>query len=142
VIGGLCLVGFGTSLWVIRVLMFALGLAMAHVFAPAQAAAFATISPAAMGRASTLFNTARQVGSALGVAILTTVISAVGIEHVVHGHAAANLAAFHWAFAAAAAMALVAAWVCLGVVDSDAAATMKPRKTEPAVVPGEELAAV
>ena len=42
-----------TSLWWARLLMFALGLAMAQVFVPTQAAAFATISPAATGRAST-----------------------------------------------------------------------------------------
>jgi EmrB/QacA subfamily drug resistance transporter len=139
VIGGLSLVGFSTSLWVIRALMFTLGLAMSQVFAPAQVAAFATISPAEMGRASTLFNTARQVGSALGVAVLTTVISAVGVEHVVHHHPAANLAAFHWAFAAAALIALFGAWVCLGINDADAAPTMKPRKAPQASAPSEDL---
>ena len=76
-------VGFTTDLWLVRLIMFALGLAIAHVFVPSQAAAFATISPASTGRASTMFNTARQVGGALGVALLTTVISAVGVSHVV-----------------------------------------------------------
>ena len=128
VVGVLGLVGFSTSLWWVRGDMFLLGIAMAHVFAPAQAAAFARISPAAMGRASTLFNTARQVGSALGVALLTSVISAVGIMHTVHGHSAPNLAAFHWAFLVAAGVALLAAVVANTVVDADAAPTMVPRK--------------
>jgi EmrB/QacA subfamily drug resistance transporter len=140
VVGGLGLVGFGTSLWVIRALMFCLGLSVSQVFVPAQAAAFATVSPAEMGRASTLFNTARQVGSALGVAVLTTVISAVGVEHVVNHHAVANLAAFHWAFAAAAVIALFAAWVCLGINDADAAPTMKARTAPATSAPTEELA--
>jgi EmrB/QacA subfamily drug resistance transporter len=138
VVGSLGFIGFSTSLWVARTLMFFLGIAMAHVFAPAQAAAFATITPAATGRASTLFNTARQVGSALGVALLTSVISAVGIVHLVHGHAAPNLSAFHWAFAVAAFVAVLAAIAANTIVDDDAAPTMKPREapqTEDARVP-------
>jgi MFS family permease len=126
------LVDFSTSLWVPRALMFLLGISIAHVFAPVQAAAFATISHASTGRASTVFNTSRQVGSALGVAILTTVISAVGVMHRVHGRSEANLASFHWAFVVAAALALLAARVALTVVDEDAAPTMvkRPRKAE------------
>jgi MFS family permease len=123
----LTLVGFSTNLWVVRLIMCALGLAIAHVFVPAQAAAFASISPAATGRASTLFNTARQVGGALGVAVLTTVISAVGITHVVNRHVAPNLAAFHWAFGIAAVIAAVAVGFALQIKDEDAASTMKPR---------------
>jgi EmrB/QacA subfamily drug resistance transporter len=126
------LVGFSTSPWVPRALMFCLGLSIAHVFAPVQAAAFATISHASMGRASTLFNTSRQVGSALGVAVLTTVISAVGVLHRVHGQPEPNLAAFHWAFVGAAGLALIAARFALTVIDEDAAPTMvkRPRKAE------------
>jgi len=45
---------------------------MGQVFVPTQAAAFATISPEAIGKASTMFNAARQVGGAIGVALLTT----------------------------------------------------------------------
>jgi EmrB/QacA subfamily drug resistance transporter len=124
------LVGFSTNLWLVRILMFALGICISHVFTPTQAAAFATISNAATGRASTLFNTGRQVGSALGVAILTSVISAVGVTHVVHGHVGANLTAFHWAFVTASGLALVAACFAWTIVDADAAPTMirKPNK--------------
>lgn len=139
-IGSLTLVGFDTNLWIVRAVMFGVGLSIAHVFVPSQAAAFATISPAATGRASTVFNTARQVGSAAGVAILTTVISAVGVTHVVRGHTAPNLAAFHWAFGAAALIALLAAGFAWRINDADAASTMKPKraaqaKDEPALAP-------
>jgi EmrB/QacA subfamily drug resistance transporter len=129
----LTLVGFSTSLWLVRVLMFFLGISIAHVFSPTQAAAFATISPAATARASTLFNTARQVGSALGVAVLTTVMSAVGVTHLVHGHVQANLAAFHWAFVTAAVIALIAASFALTVKDADAAPTMIRRPSKKAL---------
>jgi EmrB/QacA subfamily drug resistance transporter len=141
VIGSFSLVGFSTSLWIVRAMMFLLGISIAHVFVPSQAAAFATISPAATGRASTVFNTARQVGSALGVAILTTVISAVGIRHVVQGHSVPNLAAFHWGFGAAALIALSASWFSVRINDADAAATMRPRPAQPAAG-GEEPAEV
>ncbi|HVT20945.1 MAG TPA: MDR family MFS transporter [Mycobacteriales bacterium] len=137
------LVGFSTSLWVPRVLMFFLGISIAHVFAPVQAAAFATISHASTGRASTVFNTSRQVGSALGVAILTTVMSAVGVAHQVHGHPQPNLAAFHWAFVVAAGLALVAARFALTIIDADAAPTMvkHPRRAQRQPQADSELAA-
>ena len=77
-IGLMSLVGAQTSLWWMRLLMFCLGVAMGQVFVPAQAAAFATISPEATGRASTVFNVIRQLGSAIGVAVLTTAVVAVG----------------------------------------------------------------
>jgi MFS family permease len=64
----LALMGPQTSLWWARLLMFTLGLSMAQVFVPVQAASFATITSAATGRASTLFNAIRQLGGAIGVA--------------------------------------------------------------------------
>jgi MFS family permease len=121
------LAGSQTSLWWMRLLMFCLGLAMGQVFVPAQAAAFATISPEATGRASTLFNVVRQLGSAAGVAVLTTAIVAVGPVHVVAGHTTANLTAYHVAFLIAAGIALAGAAVALTIHDADAAATIVRR---------------
>jgi EmrB/QacA subfamily drug resistance transporter len=121
------LVGAQTSLWWIRLLMFALGVAMAQVFVPAQAAAFATISPEATGRASTMFNVGRQLGSAVGVAMLTTVIVAVGATMTVAGRVTPNLAAYHAAFLVAAGVAVAGAAVALTIHDADAAATMVRR---------------
>src|SRR5665213_3043517 len=69
-------IGAGTSLWWARAAMLVIGLGMSCVFIPAQAASFATISPERTGRASTLFNAARQLGGAAGVAVLTTVLAA------------------------------------------------------------------
>jgi hypothetical protein len=79
------LVGFSTNLRWIRAVMLLLGLAMAHLFAPSQAAAFATITPAATGRACTLFNASRQLGSAVGVAALTAVLAAIGTTYQIAG---------------------------------------------------------
>jgi EmrB/QacA subfamily drug resistance transporter len=121
----MALVGFGTSLWWMRGLMFLLGLFMAHVFVPSQAAAFATISPAATGRASTMFNASRQLGSAVGVAVLSTVVAAVGPVHLVGGHAAPQLSAYHWAFLTAAALILLAGFFAVLIDDKEAAPTMQ-----------------
>ncbi|MGD0313196.1 MAG: MDR family MFS transporter [Acidimicrobiales bacterium] len=122
-------VGFDTNLWWMRVLMFTMGLSMSQVFISSQAAAFATVSHAETGQASSLFNSGRQLGSALGVALLATVLAAVGTTHVVAGHTEPNLSAYHAAFLTAAVISLVASGVALTIKDADAAATMVRRVT-------------
>jgi EmrB/QacA subfamily drug resistance transporter len=106
-----------------RVLMFALGLAMSHVFVPAQAAAFARISAEDTARGSTLFNALRQLGGAAGVAVLTSALAAVGVEHLVAGHRVPNLASYHVAFLVAAGLTLLAAGAALTIKDADADST-------------------
>jgi MFS family permease len=126
-IGLLAVLGPHTSLWWPRLLMLTLGLSMAQVFVPVQAAAFATITPEATGRASTMFNAIRQLGGAVGVAVLTTVIVLVGPVHLVAGHPAANLTAYRVAFLAAAAICLCALACSLSIRDADAASTRPGR---------------
>jgi len=118
-----------TDLWWLRGLMFLVGFMMAQVMVPTQAAAFAQISPASMGRASTFFNTMRQVGSATGVAILSTVLIAVGATQGGGSgtHASPDIAAYHMAFLVAALFALAAVAFSLTIHDVDAAETIVPR---------------
>jgi EmrB/QacA subfamily drug resistance transporter len=117
-----------TNLWLIRGLMFLLGLMMAQVMVPNQAAGFALISPESTGRASTLFNTMRQVGSAVGVAVLSTVLIGVGSAQGAGSTTAApNLSAYHLAFLTAALFALAGAVFSLTIHDSDAAETIVRR---------------
>jgi EmrB/QacA subfamily drug resistance transporter len=120
----LSLLGPSTSLWWARLILFGMGFSMAQVFVPAQAASFATISPADTGRASTLYNVSRQLGGAIGVALLTTTIVIVGPLHRVNGHAVANLSAYHVCFLVAAASALLGVIASLSIDDADAAQTM------------------
>jgi EmrB/QacA subfamily drug resistance transporter len=127
-IGLLSLLTAGSSLWWARLLMFTLGLAMAQVFVPSQAAAFATITPTATGRASTMFNAIRQLGGAIGVALLTTVIVLIGATHVVAGHETANLIAYRITFLVAAAICLAGVASALSIRDADAAATIPARR--------------
>lgn len=119
-------IGPDSNLWAVRALMFVTGYAMSHVFMPSQTAAFATISARDTGAASTLYNAQRQLGSALGVAVLGTVLTAVGAFTVnASGTPVANLTAYRAAFLTAAGLALAAAAIALLVRDSDAAATMR-----------------
>ncbi len=116
--------GAHTSLWWARLILFGMGFSMAQVFVPAQAASFATISPADTGRASTLYNASRQLGGAIGVALLTTTIVIVGPIHHTAGHAVANLTAYRICFLVAAAAALLGVACSLRIRDADAAQTM------------------
>jgi EmrB/QacA subfamily drug resistance transporter len=129
--------GADTNLWWMRLLMFALGYCIPHVMVSMQAAAFATVSPAATGRASTVFNANRQLGGAAGVALLSTVLAAVGPLHRVGGHLVSNFAAYHAAFLTASIVGVVGAGLALLVIsDADAVATMTgrgARKRRPAI---------
>jgi EmrB/QacA subfamily drug resistance transporter len=124
----LSLAGSSTSLWWIRLVMLLLGLCMSGIFIPSQAAAFATIGAARTGLASALFNAQRQLGGAVGVALLTTIVAAVHPTHVVDGHTTAHLLAYRFGFLAAAASAAIAGLGALTVSDSDAAETIVARK--------------
>jgi EmrB/QacA subfamily drug resistance transporter len=121
-------VGTGTSLWLVRLVMLGLGFGIACVFIPAQAFSMATITKAETGRASSIFNAGKQLGGAVGVALLTTVLAAAGPTSRAAGHDVAHLAAYHDSFLAAAAAALLAVAVALTIRDADAAATMVPRR--------------
>ncbi len=123
----LALVGAATNLWLVRVDVYVLGVGMSGVFLPSQAAAFATIPRVKTGDGSTIFNAQRQLGAAIGVAILTTVITLLHPIHTVDGHDVANLHAYHVGFLVAAAIAVLGALSALTVHDEDAASTMVAR---------------
>ena len=129
----LCTLSLGSSDWIVRLLMFAVGCCMAYVFLPNQAASLATISSEATGRASTMSSVQRQVGSAIGVAIASSILVAIGPLQ--SGSTAPNLTAYRGAFLAAVGFAIVGAIIGQTVPDADAAVTMRPRgaAAEPAL---------
>jgi len=135
-----------TGLWWIRAIMFGRGMSFAFAIIPLQAATFANISPQDSGRASSLFNTNRQVASSFGVAILATVLASRSATRVAdamanvgssdaaaQAHAVQNalVKAFHDGYIAAAIFALIAFAAAFLIHDEDAAASMAPR------IPGE-----
>jgi EmrB/QacA subfamily drug resistance transporter len=126
----LSLMELNTTLWLMRLLMFLTGAGMAFAFVPSQAAAFATISSASTGQASALSSAQRQLGSALGVAVLSSVLGIVGPTRLsATGAVVPNVTAYHVAFLAASALALIAAGIALAIRDRDATATMKRQET-------------
>ena len=128
-LASLTLVGHGTSVWEIRLITFVLGIGMAHIYIPSQTAAFATIPLPRTGRGVTLFNVQRQVGSAIGIAVLSSVLAAVGPVHATAAGVTPNYAAYHLGFAVAAALALVGVVFALMIDDADAAGTMTRGQT-------------
>lgn len=131
-----------TNLWVIRGIMLARGASFAFALIPLQAATFSNISPQDSGRASSLFNTNRQVASSFGVAVLATVLtdrSQTRIEDatarlagsdaavIASGMRDALVGAFHDGYLAAVIFSLIAFLATFLVHDEDAAASMAPK---------------
>ena len=135
-------VGVDTDLWWIRLIMFARGLSFAVALIPLQAATFSNISREDSGRASSLFNTNRQVASSFGVAVLATVLAdrtSSRVSDALSGLAAnadaatrdtaiqdAMVKAFHDGYLAATLFALIAFAASFLIHDEDAAASMAP----------------
>jgi MFS family permease len=117
---------FNVNLWLFRALMFCLGSGMACIFVSNQAAALATISREETGRASMLYMVQRQIGAAIGVAILSSVLLLVGARHITEaGTTVPDMDGYQAAFLVAAALALIGAILATRVPDEDAAATMR-----------------
>ena len=120
-LGSFVLVGPGTSLWWIRAVMFLAGMANSGLILSTQASMFTNVSRADTAHASAIYNTERQVAIALGVAVLTTIVAGVGTP---------VLTAYHAAFGADAALALLGALAALTLIrTADARVTMRPRRT-------------
>jgi EmrB/QacA subfamily drug resistance transporter len=74
--GGYRFVDETTPIWAVSVLLFLQGVGMAHVMAPATESIMSTLPRNRAGAGSAVNTTARQVGGALGVAVLGSVLSA------------------------------------------------------------------
>jgi EmrB/QacA subfamily drug resistance transporter len=118
------------NLWLFRAVMFAIGVGWAYVVISMNAGVFAQVSPRDMGRATALYNTQRQLASALGVATLSSIIG----TQAAAASLAGNVTVFRVAFAAAAGFTFVGAMIALAIRDRDAASTMQ-RMSPPASVP-------
>ncbi|MFI1416781.1 MFS transporter [Streptomyces sp. NPDC020731] len=72
-----------TPIWILEVIFFLMGAGMAHVMTPVSVVIMQALPREKAGSASALSNTFRQVGGALGIAVLGSVLSAAyrnGIE--------------------------------------------------------------
>ncbi len=126
------LVDLDTSLRSIAALSFARGLSMGLVFVAIQTAVYSTTSLADTGRATSLFNTQRQISYASGVALAATVLAASlgGIDDT--APAIDRLAAHQHAFLAVGLVMIPGIVVSWFVRDDDVAET---RGLEPVLAP-------
>ncbi len=74
-------IGDGTY-WALAVAMVVLGIGMAQVMTPATAAVMGAVPGGNVGVGSALNDTARQVGAALGVAVLGSIASAIYLSNI------------------------------------------------------------
>jgi MFS family permease len=126
--GGIGLFGFVTAdgalvpdvLW--ASLVAAGGMSLAYV--PALNAGLSAVTPEQSGLASGLLGTSYQVGSALGLAVMTSIASSYGADKV--GNASSLTNGYQAAFIAAAAVAVVGALVALAFIRRDAAEEPTP----------------
>ncbi|MFK8026165.1 MAG: MDR family MFS transporter [Ilumatobacter sp.] len=113
-----------TPLWQIAAGSFVRGASVGMVFVSIQTAVYATVSNAETGRATSVFNTQRQISFAAGVALAASVIAA--NVSAVGGDAAPaidRLSAYQWGFLAMGLVMLPAAVTSWFVHDGDVAAT-------------------
>ncbi|MBM9505362.1 MFS transporter [Actinacidiphila acididurans] len=72
---GFVVMGRTTPIWIMEVAFFVMGTAMAHVMPPATVMIMSSLPREKAGSGSAVNNTFRQVGGALGVAVLGSVMS-------------------------------------------------------------------
>ncbi|MBE9374489.1 multidrug efflux MFS transporter [Saccharopolyspora sp. HNM0983] len=124
----------GSPVWLLVCLLVGQGVAMGLLTTPVQTATFARIGPAQLGQASSMFNAGRQVGTALGTAVVATVLAAFPDSSTVDSGAA-----YGAALLAPLGFALLGFAISLRVRDSDAAPTMRADPAEEHAPPGEPV---
>jgi EmrB/QacA subfamily drug resistance transporter len=117
------LVDLGTPLALIAGLSFGRGLSLGLVFVSIQTAVYATTSHADTGRATSLFNTQRQISYASGVAVAATVLAASLNGLGDDAPAIERLAAHQHAFLAVGLIMIPGVFVSWFVRDDDVAET-------------------
>jgi EmrB/QacA subfamily drug resistance transporter len=134
----LLLLGPDTDLWLFRAVMLVRGMAMGLIAVTLQTAPFTTVGLATMGRASALYSVNRHVASALGIAVLATVLIEAGGLRPPAGDGGAlsgdALTGFHAAFAVSLAASLLAAGLALALRDRSAA-PQRGRRSVPVAEP-------
>jgi MFS family permease len=78
------LIGLHTNIWLLEGLLFLQGTGMANIVAPATNSLLSVVPQAKAGAGSAVNNTVRQVGGALGVAIIGTVLASTYGGHLGH----------------------------------------------------------
>jgi len=117
--GLLCTVQTDTNPWMVRVLLFCAGFFLGHAVGVVQASAFNTLSPSSMGHASALFHVQNRLGAAIGMALLTGILTGVRAS-------VADLAAYKITMIGAIGFLLAALGMALRIGDDDAVVGKSP----------------
>jgi EmrB/QacA subfamily drug resistance transporter len=112
-----------TNLWAVRGLMFATGCCAVSIYISMQVATFAAVDGRHLGDATSVFTVTRQLGAALGVAVVASVLGFASTPVAGISPGPAHLASFHHGFLAAEVSALVALILSTRISDADAANT-------------------
>lgn len=123
------LLGLTTSLWTVGALSFGRGLSIGLVFISIQTGIYATTELPDMARATSLFNTQRQISSAVGTAVGATVITAVLAGVADDAAGAERLGAYRWGFFVVGMLMLPGAVLAWRLRDEDVAATRQRAAT-------------
>lgn len=116
-------IGLSTPLTLIAGMMFGRGLAIGLVFVAIQTAVYSTTSHADTGRATSLFNTQRQISYALGTALAATVLAGTLGGLTDDAPAIERLPAHRYAFLAVGLIMIPGIFISLLVRDDDVAET-------------------
>ncbi|MFJ7471835.1 DHA2 family efflux MFS transporter permease subunit [Peribacillus frigoritolerans] len=101
------LVGPTANPWFLRALLFSVGVCLGHTVVAIQYSTFTNINSASMGMAATLFNVQNRIGSAMGVAILASILGAAGADTMgTNGHV--NLSSYQFALFGSAILLVIA----------------------------------
>ncbi|WP_458353655.1 DHA2 family efflux MFS transporter permease subunit [Peribacillus frigoritolerans] len=117
------LVGPTANPWFLRALLFSVGVCLGHTVVAIQYSTFTNINSASMGMAATLFNVQNRIGSAMGVAILASILGVAGADTMgTNGHV--NLSSYQFALFGSAILLVIALLFAIRLKKDDFKATI------------------
>ena len=124
------IVGPTASPWSLRLLLFSVGICLGHAVIAVQSSIFTNITSASMGRATTLFNVQNRLGSAVGVAILASVLGALGTSEMARsGIEQSNLASYQYALLGSAIFLVIGLIISLRLKKEDFKSILPSQKS-------------
>ncbi|MDP7989530.1 MDR family MFS transporter [Bacillus sp. MHSD_36] len=122
----LSFVNHDTNPWQIRALLFGIGIFLGQSVGAVQFSAFNNIAPPSMGRATTIFNVQNRLGSALGVAVLTSILSGFGSNEI-QNYTQSDFIPYQAALIGSAIFLLVALLFSLRISDKEVMSNKKKK---------------
>ncbi|MFP3377446.1 MDR family MFS transporter [Bacillus sp. SIMBA_069] len=122
----LSFVNHDTNPWQIRALLFGIGIFLGQSVGAVQFSAFNNIAPPSMGRATTIFNVQNRIGSAIGVAVLASILSGFGSNEI-QNNAQSDFLPYQAALIGSATFLLIALLFSLRISDKEVMSKKKEK---------------